>query len=301
MRASRRLLSWPAFAAILAVASVHAAALPQQPRQRTIQVLVLDRNEAPVPDLTERDFTVREDNQAREIVRVSPAAPPPAIVLLIDDSQAAMPVMTDVRSALTAFADTMADQSPAPQIRLSTFGDRPTVVTDFSPSFSAVSRGIERLHGRSSAGATFLDAIVETCRDLRSRKIMDAVIVAFVAEAGPEFSDVRSRMVSDALRGVRASLWTITLQDRNGGNLGDDAARERAAVIGDVTVTSGGRDARVLAQPAIAPAFQKLAGQLLTRYDVTYGRPESLVPPSKLEVTGRDRAWRLQASRWAGE
>ncbi len=303
----KKVLSRPAarVLALLAAAWLTAAgpdagavAAPQQ-NQRTVVVSVLGRNDVAVPDLTVKDFTVREDGAVREVVRVAQAAPPANIVLLADDSQAATSFARDLRDSLTAFANTMADQVPAPAIRLTTFGNRPTVIVDFTPAFSAVSRGIDRIAPQTGSGAMMLDAIMETCRDLRSRKTEGAVLVAFIAEGGPEFSDVEHTRVADALRGVRASLWTISQPDRNGGAAEDGPARERASVIGDVTAQSGGRNTIVFAAQNLPPAFRALADTLLARYEVTYGRPEALVPPTRLEVTGRDRGWKLQVTKWA--
>jgi hypothetical protein len=290
--------------AIGAVVAIRAAD-PQasQARQRTVPVLVLGKGDVPVPSLGEQDFSVREDGAVREIVRVAPAAPPTHIVLLIDDSQAASQALRELRTTLNTFINTMADQTPAPAVRLTTFGDRPTVITDFSTSFSAVSRGIERIQPRQGAGATFLEGVLDTCRDLGKLKIRGATIVAFVAESGPEFSNVQSKNVADALRGAQASLWTVTLQGRGIGDndLSSPEARERARVIGDVTGESGGRNEVALSVQSLPQAFEKVATQLLSRYDVTYGRPERLIPPSRLEITARDRSWKVQVSRWPGE
>lgn len=290
--------------AALAVSVVQPAAGPgQAPNQRTVSVLVLGRGDTPVPDLTEQDFTVKEDGATREIVRVSPSPAPSHIVLLVDDSQATTTAIREVRSSLNSFADMMADQSPAPSIRLTSFGDRPTVLTDFSSTFSAVSRGIERLQARPGAGATLLEAIIETCRDLDKLKIKGAVIIAFVAESGPEYSTLQSQGVASALRRSQASLWPISLQSRGDGaaNAGSESNRERARVIGDVAPQSGGRNEVALSEQSLPNAFSKVATQLLSRYDVTYGRPDRLIPPSRLEVTARDRSWKLQVSRWPAE
>lgn len=273
----------------------------QQLRQRTIAVSVLGRSDLPVSDLAERDFSIKEDGVQREILRVAPAAPPTHVVLLIDDSSAAASNLRELRSTLNTFTDRLTEEVPAPAVRLTTFGDRPTVVTDFSPTFSAVSRGIDRLQPRQGAGAMFLDAIIETCRDLRTRRITGATLVAFVAEEGPEFSNARARTVADALRGVGAGLWTVTLQDRDGAGGLSDSGRERAMVIGDVTTESGGRNAVILSDQNLPQAFEKLAQQLFSRYEVTYGRPEAMVPPTKIEVTVRDRSWKVQASKWPAE
>jgi hypothetical protein len=287
-----------ASAVVFSTRSGSAAAAPQT-NQRSLAVGVLDKSGAPVADLTVDDVIVREDGVAREIVRVSPAPPPTEVVLLVDDSQAAAPLLRDLREALNGFANTMADLTPPPAVRLTTFGDRPTVVVDFNPSFSAISRGIDRITPRPGAGATLLEAIDETAGALERRRAQRPVIVAFVTEAGPEFGTLRHTNIAAALQRANASLWTIVLTQRGGGG-SSDAERERDMVLGDVTRQSGGRNAQVLASQNIPAAFATLAAQLASRWEITYGRPETLVPPSKLEIQTRDTTRQVLAPRWAG-
>jgi hypothetical protein len=193
----------------------------------------------------------------------------------------------------------MADLVPPPAMRLTTFGDRPTTVVDFNPSFSAISRGIDRVTPRPGAGATLLEAIDETAAALRRRKAQRPVIVAFVNEAGPEFGNLRHTNIAEALQRANASLWTIVLTARGGGG-SSDAERERNMVLGDVTGQSGGRNQQILASLNIPSAFETLATQLTSRWEVTYGRPEALVPPSRLEIEARADGRQVVAPRWAG-
>jgi hypothetical protein len=268
-----------------------------QTNQRSVAVGVLDRSDAPVLDLSVDDVIVREDGVAREVVRVVPAPPPTDIVLLADDTQAAAPTLRELREALNGFANLIADLEPAPAVRVTTFGDRPTVLVDFTPAFSAVSRGIERIVTRPGAGATLLEAIDETASALRRRKAQRPVIVAFVTEAAPEFSNLRHTDIADALRESGASLWTVVLTSPRGGGSGD-AGRERDIVIGDVTRQSGGRNQPVLSAQGLPSAFAQLAAQLASRWEITYGRPDTLIPPSKIEVEMRDSSRQVLAPRW---
>lgn len=274
------------------------AASAPQANQRSLTVAVLDKSDAPVADLAVGDVIVREDGVAREIVRVAPAPPPTEVVILADDTQAAGPTLRDLRQALNAFANTIADLAPPPAMRLATFGDRPTTIVDFNPSFSAISRGIDRIVTRPGAGATLLEAIDETASALERRKAQRPVIVAFVSEAGPEFGNLRHTNIATALQRANASLWTIVLTQRGGGG-SSDAERERNMVLGDVTRQSGGRNAQILASQNIPDAFAKLARQLTSRWEITYGRPDTLVPPSKLDIQARDAALQVLAPRWA--
>lgn len=284
-------------ATIAAAGTGELSAARAQDRQRSVTVAVLDRDGRAVPDLAADALTVREDGLAREVVRIAPAPPPSHVVLLVDDSQAAMPLVRDLRDGLTQFAERLADMSPAPEVRVTTFGDRPTVAVDFNPSFSAVSRGIDRIAPRPGSGATMLEALIETGQALRTRKAPRPMVVAFVVESGPEFSTSRHTDVADALRRAGASLWTIVLTSAGGGD--SSADRERNIVLGDVTTESGGVNRAVLAGQQIPQAFVSLAATLDARYEVTYGRPDTLIPPKNVEVRARDSSLTVVTSRWA--
>ncbi|ODS53660.1 MAG: hypothetical protein ABS36_13630 [Acidobacteria bacterium SCN 69-37] len=272
---------------------------PVQGAQRTVTVGLLDRTGTPVADVTTDDVIVREDGVAREVVRVAPGPPPTEVVILVDDSQAAATDLRDLRDALTRFTDRLADLDPPPAVRLATIGDRPTVVVDFTPSFPSVSRGIDRIATRPGSGATLLEAIDESAQALARRRAERPVIVAFLNEASPEFSTLTHQRVAQALRQVNASLWTIVHTRRDGAG-SSDAEREREIVLGDVTRQSGGRHQTILASQHLPDAFTTLAAQLASRWAITYGRPDTLIPPSSLDVQARDRSWQVIAPRWSG-
>jgi len=47
--------------------------------------------------------------------------------------------------------------------------------------------------------------------------------------------------------------------------------------------------------------FKALAARLAARYQITYGRPESLVPPKNLEITVTRPGARVLVPKWAGQ
>jgi hypothetical protein len=56
-------------------------------------------------------------------------------------------------------------------------------------------------------------------------------------------------------------------------------------VIAEGTKRSGGRRDQVMAISGIPEALGRVADDLIHQYIVTYGRPERLIPPDKLQVT----------------
>ena len=62
-----------------------------QADERVIYTSVVDKDGAPVLDLTIKDFIVREDGQAREMLRVARDNDPLQIALLVDNSMSMRP------------------------------------------------------------------------------------------------------------------------------------------------------------------------------------------------------------------
>ena len=70
--------------------------------------------------------------------------------------------------------------------------------------------------------------------------------------------------------------------------------RNRARVLSEGTRTSGGQRVNLLTPMSVQQALERLGRELSSQYKVVYGRPESLIPPEKIEVSarraGRDHA-----------
>ena len=116
--------------ALLAVLLLPAAAVLAQTDERTVYASVVDKNDDPVAGLSTKEFVVREDDLAREVLRVSTATDPLQIAVLVDTSQAIDPYLLDLRTALRAFFKQMAGNEH--DIALIGFGERPTVLSDYT-------------------------------------------------------------------------------------------------------------------------------------------------------------------------
>jgi len=268
-----------------------------QVRAETI-VTVFDEDGEPVVDVEPGDFTVREDGQTREILEVTAAPPPSHLVVLVDDSQATNGLTTELRSGLQTFVDLISSVGQTPTMRLATFGARTTTHVEFTTSPALVMAGIERIFPQPGTGATFLEAVRESAVDLADQETSRPAIVAFVAEAGAEFSEDSHQRIADVLRQSGVSLWTVVLQDRFG-QPDSTPARERAIVLGDVAGEGGGMTWPVVSREGITGAFIEVAAALTSSYTIAYGRPDALVPPSDREVTVADESLEVVFSEWA--
>ena len=284
-------------ALVVASAGPVARAAQRERVERHLFVGVVNAKGEPAQGLTAADFVVREDDVAREVLRVAPTSRPTHVALLIDDTQEFSRVLVDVRSALDKFVVEMAGLAPPPSMTVMTLAERPTTAVPWTSSDIVLGRGIQRIMARPGSGSYLQDAIMETCQALRKQSAAQPVIVAFVMDSSAALSDLVHTRVADGLKEAGASLWTIQLQ-RNAPQ-GSTSERERARVIGDVTTWSGGMNLPVLSPAGLEKAFATLSASILNRYDVTYGRPETLVPPSKVSVEVRDKSLRVAAPRWA--
>lgn len=266
--------------------------------ERGIVVTASNADGSPATHLTAADFIVSEDGRAREVIRVATAPPPSHVMLLVDDSQASERSISFLRSGLTAFIGRLTALKPAPQLALMTFGERPTMRADFAPKADLVQAAAGKIFSVPGTGSYLLQAMMDACKNLSKRAAPAPVIVAFVAETGPEFSSERREQITQALKGAGASLWAVVLV--NAGQLDQTTeGLERAAVLGDVVTASGGLTRTVLSNQSLEPAIDGIAALLSSRYLVTYGRPDDLIPPTTVDVTSKRPDVRLVAMRWA--
>jgi hypothetical protein len=244
--------------AILAAATSPAHA---QADERVIYTSVVDKDGAPVLDLTIKDFIVREDGQAREILRVARDNDPLQIALLVDATR------DDV------------------QLALITLAERPTILVGYTTDRAALRKAADGIFAYEAANY-LLDGIAETSQGLTKRTMWRSAI-AVITGLGPEMS---YRQYTEALRFFRAggaSLHVIQLGMGLGG-------QGREIVISRGTSETGGRFEEVLMPTALETKSRQLATELSNQYRVTYARPSRLVPPSKTEVSVRRADFRAR-------
>lgn len=248
-------------------------------RTRDIYVTVTDRQGNPVTGLTAKDFTVREDNVPRDVIRVGPAEAPLSIVLLIDDSQAATTAIPYIRDGITQFAEKML---PKARIGMVTIGERPTSILERTGDLSLIKDGVGKIFARSGSGAYLLQGIVDVSRGLSKAETERPVIIAITTE-GVEFSNEQHSHVLRELNASGAIFYALALGAPSG-SLADEM-RNRQMVLAEGPEQTGGRREQLLTDMALPGALQKIGDELLAQHVVTYGRPESLIPPERIQVT----------------
>jgi hypothetical protein len=184
--------------------------------------------------------------------------PVKAVAILVDTSQALRPHVHDVRKALRTF---IRDMQPTHEIALIEFGERTSVLTDYTSDPVRLQAGVERVFAHTGSGAYVLDAIVETSKGLRSREGAPASIVVITAE-GPEFSNRYHEGVLDELKSTSATLHAFVLATARGPSLRDVGARERDLALARGAKLTGGSREHLLTSMALESRLRELAARL---------------------------------------
>jgi hypothetical protein len=277
-------MTFPRLMSVAGVCAVLAVAAPQsaeaQASQRVVYASALDQEGVPVPDLGPRDFVVREDKVAREILAVAPAADPMQIALLVDNSQASEQFIRDYREALPAFINAIAaDENGARhQLAVITLGERPTINTDYTFDLAQAAKNTQRIFAVPGSGTYLLDGLIETSRGVTRKNFSRPVIVAVITE-GPELSDRFYQTVLEPLRASGAAFHVVTVGSPS------NTAHDRGVVLAMGTRDSGGRNDTILTSTALPARMKQVAAELLHQYKITYARPQTLIPPEQVTVT----------------
>lgn len=254
-------------------------------RERSLYVSAVDQDGAPVPNLGPSDFVVKEDNLTREVLRVVPATEPMQIAVLVDTSQAGREHIQYIRLGLPPFVAELTrpnESGRKNEIAIIGVGERPTILSEYSSDPAQIRKGVDRIWALDQSGMYLLDAIVEVSAGLKKREASRPVLVAIVT-SGPEFSNRHHDQVLSAIKSVSAAFYALVL-GRPDTSL-DSEARERALTLDLGTRETGGEYDQLLSSIALPNRLKTLANQLNHQYKVTYGRPESLIPPEKITIS----------------
>jgi VWFA-related protein len=274
-----------ALAAALGIAFAYATVTPlvsaQGPRERTMFVSAVDQKGEPVEGLGPRDFVIREDGAEREVLRVSRATEPIDIAILVDDSAASEGVIPRVREGLKSFITAM---SRGNQIAIIGLADRPTILANYTSNTKLLQDAIGLLWPRTRAGSTFMDALYEVSRGLETRETPRAVIIPVITDGG-DFAYRQYEQVMPEVKKAEVAIHAVTVGDFN--SIDHEEVRNRGRVLAEGTKGTGGQRVNLLTPMAVQSSLERLARELSSQYKVVYGRPDSLIPPEKIEVSAR--------------
>lgn len=295
--------------AVLAVVSMCLLApvgLQGQSQEHQMLVSVLDQDGTPVGGLSPSDFSIDEDGNAREILRVSHAGAGRQIALLVDTSQAASRSLVEFRNGLTEFVEQMSEGN---QISIITFGGPPRILVSSTRENSRLTDGINNLFALPDQAAYMLDALDQTAEGFARQNAPRPLIVVLTTE-GVDYSNTSARRVLETIEESGAAIYTLSLRvGRNAFSATPNISAlelrnqdfERDLLLERGPRNSGGRHRDLLTALAINNAMQDIVSELLNQYLVVYSRPDMLVPPETItlrmnrqELTARGTSLRVE-------
>ena len=269
------------FRLVLAIAVISLVSVAAQTRERVAYVSVIDANTlAPVTEASPEMIAIREDGTRREIIRMARATSPMPIAVVVDNSEAMAPTIADLRRALTTFVKAVDGVGP---VGIFTVADRPTVLQQYTTEQAELGQSATRLFHAPDSGATLLDTLADVARGLGKREADRAAMVVITGEH-TEFSNLHYSNVLDRLRESGAMMYAVVLVNPNGSTATDEA-RNRATVLDRGPRESGGMRIDVLTSMAIEPQLKVFGEMLASQYRVTYGRPDTLIKPERVQVS----------------
>jgi len=255
--------------------------LVAQTVERVLYVSVWDKaTRAPITGLGPDAFNVREDGNRREVLRVTPATSPMSVAIIVDNSQPTTPTIADLRKGLSAFVKSLDGIGP---VAIVTVADRPTILRDYTTDQKQLQAAANRVFALPGSGATLLDAIVEVSQGMAKRDT-DRKAIVIVTGEHREFSTRHYQDVLEALAKGGAQMHALVLTGPGGSSLSEEA-RNRASVLDLGPKASGGTREDVLSSQAFEVKLLEMAATLKSQHRVVYGRPTTLIPPEKIEVS----------------
>ncbi len=247
-----------------------------QADQRVFYASAVDKNGAAITGLTEKDFIIREDGQAREILSVVADLDPLQVSLMVDNSAPRRDDLLELRWALAAFVDNMRSDV---QIELITLGARPTVRVPFTADHAALKKSIDNLFVEPGSGNMLLDGINEMSVELERRPDTRSVMVVITGPDDLSYSESQEVPASFVFSGAMLNIL----------RLGPDTMSHRLEmVLSKATSETGGRNEIVLSAMALPAKAAQLAKEISSQYKITFARPARLIPPKKTEIFSRN-------------
>jgi len=219
-----------------------------------LHATVLDRDGHPVPGLTARDFTVREDGRPQEIARCETVADRPLHAAVAIDVSASMDksLAAAQQAALRFFQATIRPKDRAAVIP---FNDHPTLAVKFTNDVTALAGGLAGL--KAERGTALYDTIVFTLYYFNGVKGQRAILL--LSDGKDEGSRFTWEQAIEFARRAGVTIYAI--------GLGDEVDKRKLARLAEET----GGHAFFLRDPAeLAGIYERIQRELRAQYLIDY-------------------------------
>lgn len=262
---------------MLAAALCAVAALAQA-ETRTALLSVMNREGEPVLDLEPDEIELADGGAAREVVSVTPASYPIAVIL--DTSGVATTDFSRLRDAAKRYVDSLSGR----QVALYVSGKPASRIVDYTETLEPLDRALEHAFASPTASPGHWSAIIDASRDLKALRARLSRIVVICAGG----SDVGSTTPRDVWKAVQASRSIVDVVDMRRESPGTPASPENIGrrplgatranggdehVFRTLADRSRGRYERIYTSSDYATALDSLRHQIESEIFVEYSVP----------------------------
>jgi len=251
---------------VLVAAGTPAGISAAQSADRTIYVSVMDSNGAPVGDMKQDEFSVKEDGTPRTITKVERASEPVHYVIMVDTTPGLSGAVNDLREGIGTFTKLLLSVDPKAQFSFVEFGGAAITVMDFTSEQAKIDASLGKLMPKPSE-SVLNEALIDVAKKLAAMPpTTRKVIITINLEPTKESSNVLVKQVAEEVRKSGAIVWSVVLQE----GTRRDANREN--LLKGLTANTGGRWI-VLQGPArtnLGNVLRSIAANSFSQYAVTY-------------------------------
>ncbi|HKU76556.1 MAG TPA: VWA domain-containing protein [Pyrinomonadaceae bacterium] len=243
-----------------------------------LNVRVTDSAGKLIPNLSQADFQIFENNIEQQVVRFEPVTSPVSVVLLLDASGSTKEHWKIIKKAAKKFIETLSPNTP---IAVAMFTRKFMVICDFSCDRKTLKERIDKTKNRSS-GTAFYDATWSTLDLFKEVKEQRKAVVMMTDgvdnslsdedyEPKHPFDEVFARISEDEITIYPIYFDTeYQVTVRMGGSDTHESyvtAREQLKRIADET---GGTLFKADRAEDLDGVYQRVASELQTLYSVSY-------------------------------
>src|SRR5437588_352892 len=224
-----------------------------------------------VPDLSQNDVTVRDDNKAPAAVlgfRTEKDLPL-RVGVLIDTSSSVNSRFHFEQAAASLFLRQAVNRS-GDLAFVAGFNNHTTVTQDFSDNPELLAQGVQRL--KADGGTALYDAVREACQKLqhRAEKDMVARVLVLLTDGQNNAGDANLEAAIDAAQAAEVTIYAISTNYPTSYIQQDLEAIAGNKTLHQLAEQTGGRLITPPSAKQVEKAFLKIGDELRNRYAVSY-------------------------------
>jgi hypothetical protein len=277
------------------------------PTTRTLFASVTTKDGAPVTDLVESDFEVKEGGKTQEIKSVKLSMMPLRVHVIVSDNGTGA-----FQLGMLRLSQALIERS---ELAFTSVLVQPERVMEFTDNGAEVGAGIQRVgrRGASGGGSQLMEAMMDALKDIAAPGKRPILVVLRLGGEGS--STIRHSTVRDALRTTGTTLYVIARAGASrapamtAGSAGmspeiaaqqgteadrADAFQNLSTALGDGSRESGGYQVETSMTSAV-PALETLAAEIKNQYEITYVLPAGTKPSDRVQVTTKRKNVTLHA------